>query len=331
MGNHEYGGNDDSVADQQRFLKWTGMREVGDQGGLWGEYVVDGKLPVLWIASEEYKNNEGWGSGPFVEFSDAQFSWLSKRLDYWRSQNKPVLLFSHHLLPYSNSGSYGRFYEKDFGDDEARFAALLDRSPNVTMVTAHTHWPAQLNDWSADLRTDPSIAQAPTTVNTIAVTTMYGPKNDWAEGSVSGPPAGLRAALYDDRMRITAYAFTEDGPQEIKYVDIPLPTEAETPPPSPEPGGSGEPSPEPGGSGTPSPEPSGTGTEPGATPGGTGTEPGEPGGSSGATEAPSDAEVDEALANTGADATTWIVGGVGLVLLAAGGAILIWRRRAISS
>jgi LPXTG-motif cell wall-anchored protein len=234
IGNHEYYGSDGSAAYQKRFLDSTGMRDIGGQGGLWGEVLVDGQLPLIWIGSEFYDYAAKTGSGPFVDFSQQQFTWLRDRLAYWRAQDKPVLLFSHHLLPYSVSGSYARFYKNDYGQEEARFAALLDQNPNVIMFNSHTHWSPTLNDWSTQLRTDPTLAHAPTVVNTGAVTTMYGPSGDWEEKAVGGAdPVGLRAALYDDRVRVTVYSFSTAGATEIKHVDVPLPTGAPVDPVDP--------------------------------------------------------------------------------------------------
>lgn len=222
IGNHEYYGSEGSAVYQKRFLDMTGMREVGGEGGLWGEVLVDGELPLLWFGSEFYDYTAQTGSGPFMELGREQFSWLRDRLAYWREQGKPVLLFSHHLLPYSVSGSYARFYENDFGQDEERFAALLDQNPNVILFNSHTHWSPTLNDWSFEMRTDPTLALAPTAVNTAAVTTMYGPSGDWEERVIGGAdPVGLRAALYDDRVRVTAYSFSPTGSTEVKHIDVP--------------------------------------------------------------------------------------------------------------
>lgn len=139
IGNHEYYGSEGSAVYQKRFLDMTVMREVGGEGGLWGKLLVGGELPLLWFGSEFYDYTAQTGSGPFMELGREQFSWLRDRLAYWREQGKPVLLFSHHLLPYSVSGSYARFYENDFGQDEERFAALLDQNPNVILFNSHTH------------------------------------------------------------------------------------------------------------------------------------------------------------------------------------------------
>lgn len=224
LGNHEFYGWDGSDTYLDRFLDRTGMREVGGQGGIWGETLVDGELPLLWVGSESYDYAAKTGAGPFVEFSEEQFAWLEERLAHWRAQNKPVLLFSHHVLPYSVSGSYARFYANDYGADTERFASLLAENPNVVMLNSHTHWSAKLNDWSVEQRPDPTASRGATIVNTVSVTTQYGPSGDWGEAGIGGAnPVGLRVELYDDRIRVTAHEFSSAGSAEIKHVDIAIP------------------------------------------------------------------------------------------------------------
>ena len=234
IGNHEYYGSDGSNTFKNRFLDTTQMRNVGGQGGLWGEVLVDGELPLLWVGSEAYEYSQKTGSGPFMDISDTQFAWLRDRLAYWKEQNSPVLLMSHHVIPNSVSGSYARFYKNDYGNEEQRFTALLQNNPNVIAFTSHTHWSPLLNDWSVEQRFDPTAASAPTVVNTGAVTTMYGPSGDWEERAVGGAdPVGIRAALYDDRVRVTMYSFTANGPQELKHIDVATPVEPSEPPVEP--------------------------------------------------------------------------------------------------
>ncbi|MGM1017061.1 MAG: metallophosphoesterase family protein [Actinomycetota bacterium] len=228
MGNHEFYGQDGSAAYIDRFLDRTEMRGVGGQGGLWGEVLVGDELPLLWIGSESYDYGSKNGAGPFVEFSNEQFAWLQERLAYWREQNSPVLLMSHQVLPNSVSGTYARFYANDYGQEEERFAALLADNPNVVMLTGHTHWSPTLNDWSVEHRIDPTAPVAPTLVNTGAVTTMYGPSGDWEETPVGGAdPTGIRATLFEDRLRVSVYAFSSAGvASELNSIDVPLPMDA---------------------------------------------------------------------------------------------------------
>lgn len=243
IGNHEFYGSDGAKAYIQRFLDRTGMRDLGVAGsespnkGLWGETVVDGKLPVIWIGSERHEYHGG--SGPFVEIWDEQYNWLRDRLDHYRDTNTPVLLSVHHIFENSVSGSYANLYKREFGDDQERMEQLIAAHPNVTLMSSHTHWNPKLNDWSVEQRFDPEAEAAPTFINTAAVTTQYGPSGDWGEVGVGGAdPAGLRVALYEDRLRATVYGFDAAAqPTEIKSVDVALPTEAPEQPGNPGDGG----------------------------------------------------------------------------------------------
>lgn len=239
IGNHEFYGGNGSDVYIQRFLDRTGMRGLGVEGstspntGLWGEVLVDGELPLLWIGSEYHDYPSQTGSGPFVVLSDEQFDWLRARLEHYSAENKPVVLASHHVFADSNSGTYINFNRNDFDRDTERLQSLLAAHPNVTVLTSHTHWSAELNDWSVEQRFDPAAELAPTIVNTAAVTTQYGPSGDWGETGIGGAdPVGLRAALYEDRLRVTAYYFDGNAVErEIKHIDVALPAEAPAAPP----------------------------------------------------------------------------------------------------
>lgn len=336
IGNHEFYGSNGSDVYIQRFLDRTGMRDLGVEGsespnrGLWGETLVGGELPLLWIGSEYYEYPDRTGSGPFVKMSDEQFHWLRERLEHYDEQGEPVLLASHHVFAGSNSGTYIRFNRNDFGDDTERIEALLSEHPNVTVLTGHTHWSAELNDWSVEQRFDPAAELAPTIVNTAAVTTQYGPSGDWGEVGIGGAdPVGLRAALYEDRLRITAYSFDGAGDaREIKHVDVPLPAE-------PGDDGSGDAGSGDAGGGSGS-DGAGGGSDDGA--GGTGSGGAEGGaGSDAGANAASGAEADGgAPSNAGVEAGPGLArtGGAALtgaailaVLVAATGAALVLRRR----
>ncbi|WRS30512.1 metallophosphoesterase [Actinomycetaceae bacterium MB13-C1-2] len=232
IGNHEFypGGSTTVEQYRQRFLDYTDMEDVGGQGGLWGEVLVDDELPLLWIGTEGYDYNRYTGSGPFFVMSDEQFDWLRGRLDYYRQEERPVLLFSHFVFPYSVSGTYIRFNANDYGEDTARVASLLQENPNVVMINSHTHWDINLNDWTAEKRFTPSADYGVNTFNTGAVTTQYGPSGDWGEKGISGAdPTGLRVSLYPDRVRVTAYHFTAGGPVAAQEYDVPRPGQVEEP------------------------------------------------------------------------------------------------------
>jgi hypothetical protein len=224
IGNHEYYGSQGSEHYKNLWLQKTGMSKIGGQGGLWGEQVLPGGTPMLWLGSEKYEYSQHTGNGPFVEISDRQYSWLKSRLDHYHKTGTPVLLFSHHVLPNTVSATYGSFYGNDYGDDTERLTELLAKNPSVTMFNSHTHWDVRLNDWAADLRNDPTQAVGPTLFNTGSLTTAYGPSGDWGEKAVSGAsPVALRAYVYGDRTRVVAYSFEDGKPQKIKHLDVPHP------------------------------------------------------------------------------------------------------------
>lgn len=233
IGNHEYfaGGSISIEEYRERYLDYTGMRGVGGQGGIWGELLVDEELPLLWIGTEGYDYNQHTGSGPFMTMSDEQFSWLSERLEHYRVLNEPVLLFSHFVFPYSVSGTYIDFNARDYGDDASRVNALLQQNPNVVMVTSHTHWDMGLNDWTAEKRFDATSDYGINVFNSGAVTTQYGPSGDWKETAIGGAdPTGLRVSLYSDRVRVTGYRFSAEGPQVIQELDVARPAATPNPP-----------------------------------------------------------------------------------------------------
>lgn len=218
IGNHEFYGYDGSDIYLQRFLDQFGLTEP------WQERVVDG-VPVLSIGSEGYDYAALTGSGPFVELSDEQFSWLTERLAYWREQGRPVLLFSHDVLPRSVSGTFASFYRNDFGADDERFQRLLLDHPNVVLFTSHTHWQLQRDDWAVEYRGtvgENTAERGVPVVNTGALTTAYTLSGDWGETGVAEETAtGLRVSVYDDRVRVTSYDFLTGD--TIDRVDLPVP------------------------------------------------------------------------------------------------------------
>ncbi|WP_089772654.1 hypothetical protein [Ruania alba] len=142
------------------------------------------------------------------------------------------------------ANTYASFYRNDFGEDTERVAALLQANPNVILLNSHTHWSPELKDWSVQHWFDPAATDPVTIVNTVAVTTQYGPSGDWGGRGIGGAdPAGLKIALYEDQVRASVYAFGADGAREVKRVDVPVPQERRGAEPAElaHPGGPGEP------------------------------------------------------------------------------------------
>lgn len=225
-GNHEMFGKDDEDTKKRRFLQYTdmgarhataqaaGANGVGDIGGagLWGEHVTASGLPLLWLASER------WWQDPspepqYVELSDAQFAFLARRLEYWSQRHRTVLLFSHHPLPFSVSGTWTPFERRNFGADEARFRHLLAANPHAVLVTSHTHWDVDARDQSADHRPLVGWNSTTPTFNTGATINWFGVGDKEWEGAWIGDraPTALRVEVYADRVRVKALRFWDLG------------------------------------------------------------------------------------------------------------------------
>ncbi|GAB3619944.1 hypothetical protein GCM10027417_12050 [Glutamicibacter endophyticus] len=219
-GNHEFYGREGSQTYLQRFLKYT------EQDKVWQEQMI-GETPMLVIGSEGYDYNEKTGSGPFVEFSEAQLAWLEERLTYWKSRNKPVLLFSHYVLDNSVSGTFINFYRDDFGPHREKFKQLLADNPNVVLFTSHTHWSLRLDDWAAEYHGGADAQhtkRGPMVVNTGALANEYTLGGDYGEVALPGERAsGLRVKTFDDRIRVEAWDFISQ--ELIKSIDIPVPNQ----------------------------------------------------------------------------------------------------------
>lgn len=221
-GNHEMFGKTDEETKKRRFLAYTGMgarhaaaqearandiSEIGGQG-LWGEHVTASGLPLLWLASER------WWQDPspepqYVVLSDEQFGFLARRLEYWRQRSRTVLLFSHHPLPFSVSGTWTPFESHNFGADELRLRHLLAANPHAVLVTSHSHWAVEAADQNVDHRPLVGWNSTTPTFNTGATINWYDLGDKEWEGVWKGEkaPTAIRVEVYADRVRFKALRF----------------------------------------------------------------------------------------------------------------------------
>lgn len=221
-GNHEMFGKADEESKKARFLSYTGMgdrhnaaqaagaNDIGDIGGagLWGEHVTASGVPIIWLASERWYQDPS-PQPQYVSLSDEQFAFLARRLEYWRQRTRGVLLFSHHPLPFSVSGTWMPFESRNFASDEQRFRYLLAANPHATLVTSHSHWDIDSADQNADHRPLVGWNSTTPTFNTGATINWYGVgSKDW-EGEWKGDkvPTAIRVEVYADRMRFKAVKF----------------------------------------------------------------------------------------------------------------------------
>lgn len=211
-GNHEmYYATPDSQGHIDNFLNHTRMQELhGVNGrGLWGEHVTAAGTPIIWMASEDFNFTRTIGQGPFVNMSDTQYAFLSERLSHYKTQGKAVLLFSHFALPYSVSGTWTSFDSNSFGQEESRLRYLLASNPHAVLITSHTHWDIAALDQNVNHRPVVGHNNTIATFNTGATLNYVGVGSKDFDGDTlgNGSPTGLRAEIYEDRIRIKAYRF----------------------------------------------------------------------------------------------------------------------------
>lgn len=213
LGNHEMYGKEGAEAFRNRFLNFTGQEKV------WREEVVDG-VPNLIIGTEYYSDVDRDGKEPFVLMSDEQLQWLDARLAYWAAQKKPVLLYSHLVLPNTVSMTHSAWYQNDFNDLDA-FGAIVSKYNNIIIFTSHSHSSLYQNNWWGLFRYTPDHPGLPV-VNTGAILNTYIPDGDHDERI---PPeraaSGLRVKVYPDRVHVEAWDFIKN--KKINEQDFPVP------------------------------------------------------------------------------------------------------------
>ncbi|NBE54046.1 DUF4073 domain-containing protein [Streptomyces boluensis] len=192
LGNHEQYNADPFDAQVKRFLQYTGMPEVYSRTTAAG-------LPLLFIGTTAPAKNGT--SPPFVTLGASQLSWLDGALTELKDQPH-VLVFSHHVLPGTVSGTTGadaaRFYDQDFVD-ETDLLTILGRHPNVVFFSGHTHWDLNRDDWAAKKVVEGGDPAGFTVINTGFIQTMFGPDGNGGEESLSGAESqGLRVLVGAD-------------------------------------------------------------------------------------------------------------------------------------
>lgn len=218
IGNHEMYGPEGSETYIKRWLTFTGQEHV------WTERVVDG-IPSITINTEAYSDVDRGGKEPFVALSAEQLSWLDSHLAHWAKEGKPVLLYSHLVLPNTVSETHSAWYQNDFNDLEP-FNEVVGKYSNVVLFTSHTHSSLTQNDWWGRYRADGTgNPDGFPVVNTGAILNAYMPDGDHDETILDGNHAsGLRVKVYEDRVRVEAWDFVAQ--RLMKSVDFPVPAKA---------------------------------------------------------------------------------------------------------
>lgn len=212
IGNHEMLGPEGSDVFIKRFLDMTGQENV------WREEIVDGQ-PIITISTEHYEDRLRGGKEPYVVLSKEQLQWIESRLAYWQAQGKPVLMFSHLVLPNTVSLTHSAWYGNDFADLNS-FSAVVGKYQNIVMFTSHTHASHDLHDWWGVYRDDSTGNRAGfPVVNTGALLNNTWPDGDHDEFKLDGDHAtGLRVKVFPDRVRVEAWDFVSG--KMVKYQDF---------------------------------------------------------------------------------------------------------------
>lgn len=131
VGNHELRDNtgyDNQIA---RFKQYTGVTSP--------YYKKEFKNCTFIILGSEATaiGEQKWNHSAHI--SDTQFNWLETTLKSANIGSKPIFLFVHQPLKNTVSGSLGN-QDWDGIRQDSRLRAILEKYPQVTMFSGHTHW-----------------------------------------------------------------------------------------------------------------------------------------------------------------------------------------------
>jgi 3',5'-cyclic AMP phosphodiesterase CpdA len=196
------------------FYKFTGRDQVYTEISLGG-------VPGLILGTEKYMKYHDASKWDEVWLSDAQLAWLRERLAFWAARGKPVMVFSHHPLPDTVSGTRNKLYSADYLQAD-RLLGILGPYPNVFLFSSHTHWALTLADWEVR-RTVPGSGNLLgfQVFNTGAIETLYTDNGTGGERALDRlENTGLQVSVYPDQVRISARDFRRK--QWLKEAWIPL-------------------------------------------------------------------------------------------------------------
>ena len=126
----------------KRYLQFSGQEKV------YHKKELDG-YPLLFLGTEKYMKYHDSKMWDEVYMSDEQLGWLKQNLEEYsqKDKNKPIFIFSHHVLPDTVSGSRQSPYLQDYLNVDKLYDILKDY-PQVVFFTSHTHWDLNLPDWA---------------------------------------------------------------------------------------------------------------------------------------------------------------------------------------
>lgn len=197
IGNHEFYNDSPSEASLARFLDRTGM------AGVYGTEDI-GAARLIWLGTIDGSRD----SGHDVVFGPEQLEWF-ERLLATTPLHVPVLVFTHQPLPDTVSGT-GRdpavaaweIYADNHAEAE-EFARLLAGHPRVVLLTGHSHWRVDRDDWLVRVETEDAGFWA---LNTGALHSSFGPDGKGGEYMLSDEDHScLRVSVDDLGVRIEAF------------------------------------------------------------------------------------------------------------------------------
>ncbi|QRG66663.1 DUF4073 domain-containing protein [Brevibacillus choshinensis] len=171
--------------------------------------------PFLFLGTEKYMKYHDPKLWDEVFMSDEQLDWLKENLEHYQKQDKdkPIFIFSHHVLPDSVSGSRQNPYLNDYLNVDKLLDILKDY-PQVVFFTSHTHWDLNLPDWAGKKKVDGGDKRGFTVVNTGGIETGWmsaGPNGGEKVTPDGGTfKQGLRLGVYGDDVVIQAYDYKHD-------------------------------------------------------------------------------------------------------------------------
>jgi len=198
----------------RNFYDFTGRKKVYTEVDLGG-------VPGLLLGTEKYMHYHDSKLWDEVWLSDEQFAWLESRLAYYARRRKPVMVFSHHPLPNTVSGTRNALYKADYLQAD-RLLNILGRYKNVFFFSGHTHWDLNLSDWAVR-RVVPGTGNPEgfMTVNTGAIQTLWEDDGHGGERALDGLEAsGLQVEVSGDSILLRARDYRRR--QWIKELHVPL-------------------------------------------------------------------------------------------------------------
>lgn len=208
----------------QNFYNFTGEEKV------YHKKELDG-YPFLFLGTEKYMHYHDESLWDEVYLSDEQLDWLKQNLEEYskKKPNKPIFLFSHHILKDTISGSNQSPYTGDYLD-QAKLEAILKDYPQVILFTSHSHWDLNLPDWAGKKVVEGGDQRGFTVVNTAGI------QAGWASAGPNGGEVstgndfkqGLQVEVYGNDVKIKAYDYKTD--KVIKELGVHNGTVVQLPP-----------------------------------------------------------------------------------------------------